>query len=61
MTGSDVNMRKCDFCTQSTPGGKCPWKSISYREAYCRSALDRMVAIYGNKETNDGRKGRKKK
>lgn len=54
-------MRKCDFCTQSTPGGKCPWKSISYREAYCRSALDRMVAIYGNKETNDGRKGRKKK
>lgn len=40
-------MTKCDFCTQSSPNGKCPYVSTSYRQNYCDKAIKQMVKALG--------------
>lgn len=39
-------MTKCDFCTQSTPDGKCMkngyFDSQAVRQFYCEKAIERM-------------------
>lgn len=44
-------MTKCDFCTQSTPKGRCHWSTQIARENHCESAIKRMVEALkeGNK------------
>lgn len=47
-------MTKCDFCTQSTPKGKCLkdgyFVSSVVREPYCRQAIEKMTeALKGKK------------
>lgn len=37
-------MKKCDFCTQSSPKGECRWKNAIIREEYCAKAIKNMVA-----------------
>lgn len=52
MTNRMTNrMTKCDFCTQSTPKGKCHWSTQMARENHCESAIKRMVEALkeGNK------------
>ncbi len=36
-------MTKCDFCTKSSPSGKCFWTSQSLREDDCEKAIKAMV------------------
>lgn len=40
-------MTKCDFCTQSSPSGKCFWHSKTAREDYCKEAIKQMVKAFG--------------
>ena len=48
-------MTKCDFCTMSTPSGRCYWSDQSFREDYCEKAIERMVeALKASKEKKDG-------
>lgn len=43
-------MTKCDFCTKSSPNGKCFWSSVIAREQDCKKAIKNMViALNGNK------------
>lgn len=35
-------MRKCDFCTECLPDGKCFWASQSSRREYCEKAIKKM-------------------
>ena len=43
-------MNKCDFCTQSTPNGRC--KKDGYlnnpytRKSYCKEAIEKMINFY---------------
>jgi len=39
-------MTKCDFCTQSTPDGKCPFVSQDTREDYCKEAIKKMAKAF---------------
>lgn len=34
-----ISMKKCDFCTQSGPNGKCGWSSQFTRKRYCEEAV----------------------
>ena len=43
-------MIKCDFCTKSTPDGKCYWSFQSVRESYCKEAIERMTKALTNIE-----------
>lgn len=36
-------MTKCDFCTASTPSGKCSWELQSNRGDDCKKAIKRMT------------------
>lgn len=45
-------MTKCDFCTQSSPSGKCPYVSIACRQNYCDKAIKRMVKALGQEPQN---------
>lgn len=36
-------MTKCDFCTKSSPQGKCYWSIQSFRENDCRKAIELMT------------------
>lgn len=38
-------MKKCDFCTKSSPGGKCYWSLQSCRESDCEKAISRMQSV----------------
>ena len=43
-------MTKCDFCTYSSPDGKCFWSSQVAASSYCKKAIELMVkALSGNK------------
>lgn len=44
------NMKKCDFCTQSSPSGKCYWESQRVREEYCEKAIEKMVKFLKGNE-----------
>lgn len=37
--------KKCDFCTKSSPVGKCYWRLQSNRESDCEKAILRMQSI----------------
>lgn len=41
-------MTKCDFCTKSTPDGKCYWNMQSAREDDCEKAIEKMVNALKN-------------
>ena len=41
-------MNKCDFCTKSTPDGKCYWTSLINRERDCEKAIQRMTEALKN-------------
>lgn len=44
-------MKKCDFCTQSCPKGKCKFELQSSRENYCKEAIKLMcVALKKEKK-----------
>ena len=50
-------MKKCDFCTKSSPDGKCFWSSFVAREDDCKKAIKNMVeALKGSND--DKKKGR---
>lgn len=49
-------MIKCDFCTQSSPSGKCFWSSTAAREKYCKEAIKQMVKAFGREEENKKQK-----
>ena len=55
-------MNKCDFCTKSSPDGKCFWSSTVAREDDCREAIKQMVKALGNRKENNkiGRPGMEK-
>lgn len=36
-------MTKCDFCTKSSPSGKCYWNLQGSREDDCRKAIELMT------------------
>lgn len=40
-----TKMRKCDFCTQSSPSGKCYWSSQPNREYDCKKAIEIMQSV----------------
>lgn len=40
-------MTKCDFCTQSSPNGNCPYSLQGTREDYCEEAIKQMVKAFG--------------
>lgn len=48
-------MTKCDFCTQSSPSGKCPYGFQTTREYYCKEAIKQMVKAFG-KDTEKKKK-----
>lgn len=48
-------MKKCDFCTQSTPDGKCYWSMQGARTSDCEKAIKKMVEAL--KGANDKKKG----
>lgn len=35
-------MKKCEFCTKSSPTGNCFWESQMAREKDCEKAIKRM-------------------
>ena len=41
-------MTKCDFCTKSSPQGKCYWSLQSCRENDCRKAIELMTKALQN-------------
>ena len=41
-------MTKCDFCTMSTPDGKCFYKSMAARQTDCEKAIKRMTEALKN-------------
>lgn len=41
-------MTKCDFCTKSSPDGKCFWSLQAAREPDCLLAIDRMAMAFKN-------------
>lgn len=49
-------MNKCDFCTQSSPNGKCFWDSQIIREDYCLEAIRKMVQALGENPKEKKRK-----
>lgn len=38
-------MKKCDFCTKSSPNGCCFWACQTARENDCSEAIDKMVKV----------------
>jgi hypothetical protein len=50
-------MKKCDFCTQSTPNGKCKkggYLDNSYtRESYCKEAIEKMIKALQKRSDNN--------
>ena len=48
-------MNKCDFCTQSTPNGRCKkdgyLNNLYTRELYCKEAIEKMMNFYSKIET----------
>lgn len=36
-------MRKCEFCTESTPDGRCIWSGQNDRRDDCLIAINKMV------------------
>lgn len=49
-------MTKCDFCTQSSPSGKCFWSSQPLREDDCEKAIERMTKALQNIGNNKNKK-----
>lgn len=41
-------MTKCDFCTKSTPDGKCFWAMQGSRESDCKKAIEKMTEALKN-------------
>lgn len=41
-------MTKCDFCTKSSPDGKCSWVFQAFREDDCEKAIELMVKTLKN-------------
>lgn len=50
-------MIKCDFCTQSSPSGKCRYELQGTREDYCEKAIKQMVKALGSRK-EDNRRGK---
>lgn len=48
-----MSMTKCDFCTKSSPSGKCFWSSTGAREDDCREAIKQMVKALGQQKKED--------
>ena len=46
-------MTKCDFCTKSSPSGKCYWNMQSTREKDCEKAIEKMVKALKNIGVNN--------
>ena len=46
-------MTKCDFCTKSSPNGKCYWSSQSCREDDCKEAIKLMTEALKNIGANN--------
>lgn len=48
-------MKKCDFCSQSSPKGKCLKGGYLYnpheREKYCDKAIEKMTKALQSKES----------
>lgn len=51
-------MNKCDFCTQSSPNGKCFWSAKSVREKYCKEAIKQMAKVFGQDAHEDRKHAR---
>lgn len=49
-------MTKCDFCTKSSPSGKCSWSMQSLREDDCEKAIKQMVKALGKQTKEDKKK-----
>lgn len=49
-------MTKCDFCTQSSPSGKCYWSMQSLRADDCEKAIKRMVKALGEEKRAEKKK-----
>ena len=49
-------MKKCNFCTQSSPDGKCYWSSQAAREDDCRKAIKVMTEALKNIGENNLKK-----
>lgn len=43
-------MKKCDFCSQSTPDGKCKFELQSNREKHCEKAIKLMCKALKEKK-----------
>lgn len=43
-------MKKCDFCSQSTPDGKCKFELQSSRERHCEKAIKLMCKALKEKK-----------
>lgn len=52
-------MTKCDFCTESSPSGKCFWTSPACREDYCKKAIALMVKALSSEQTDKQNNKRK--
>lgn len=39
-------MMKCDFCTKSSPSGKCFYSSQIAREDDCKKAIEQMTKAF---------------
>lgn len=46
----EIRMTKCDFCTKSSPNGKCYWSIQSAREYDCKNAIERMSEALGKEQ-----------
>lgn len=49
-------MTKCDFCTMSSPSGKCYWSMRSLREDDCEKAIKRMIKALGEEKVTEKKK-----
>ena len=39
----DKQMEKCNYCTESSPTGKCFWNLQTCRTPYCKEAIKNMT------------------
>ena len=44
-------MKKCDFCTKSSPSGKCYWSTQTNRQRDCEKAIKLMVKALGKSKS----------
>lgn len=39
----DKQMEKCNYCTESSPTGRCFWNLQACRTPYCKEAIKNMT------------------